>query len=229
MLQRRARPAVRLDLWGPACRSTTGPASLASLPPAAYQRCAPRTVVLESPPLNTKSFYGTSTMYVLDRQAQDEWLARLGEAGVEGDGWTRLYRDPETGERWALYHPQSEQHGGGPRVLRCGDVPDDRAGWAVVLLRDGTEADVVGAALDLSNDPEAWAAVLDRIEAKRIDLRPERVRAFVEHLGVLRPLNRRPVVGKSAEEIAADAAHFRELARRAAVLAVNEPGGSFTD
>lgn len=158
-------------------------------------------------------------MYVLDPQEQDGRLARLEEVGIEDGGWIRLYRDPETGERWALYYPHSEQHGGGPRVLRRGDVPDDRAGWAVALLRDGTEDNVAGAALDLSKEPETWAAVLNRIEAEQTTVRPERVRAFVERLGVLQPLNRRPVLGKSAEEIAADAAHFLDLARRAAVLA----------
>ena len=157
-------------------------------------------------------------MYVLDPQEQDERLARLVETGAEDGGWTRLYRDPETDERWALCYPQPERHGGGPRVLRCGDVPDDRAGWAVDLLRDGTEADVAGAALELSNEPEAWDAVIGRIEEERTALRPERVRAFVERLGVLRPVNRRPVLGKSAEEVTADAAHFQDLSRRASVL-----------
>ena len=157
-------------------------------------------------------------MYVLDRQQQDERLARLAEVGAE-EGWTRLYRDPKTGERRALYYPRSEQQGGGPRVLRRGNVPDDRAGWAVALLRGGTEDDVYGAALDLSNEPEAWGAVLNQIEAERATLELQRVRVFVELIGVLQPMNRRPVIGKSAGEINADAAHFRELAHRAAVLA----------
>ena len=200
------------------CRTPT-PGSTALPPSSAASTLPSFTTALPGAGEHEPVLRHLPTVYVLDRQQQDERLARLSEAGTEGDGWTRLYRDSETGERWVLYYPRSEQHGGGLRVLRRGDVPEDRAGWAVALLRDGTEADVVGSALDLSNEPEAWAAVLDRIEAERASLRLERVRAFVERLGVLQPMNRRPVIGKSAEEIAADAAHFQELTRRAAVLA----------
>ena len=106
-------------------------------------------------------------VYVLDRKEQEDKLARLAEAEVKDDGWTRYFADPETDERWTLYHPRSEEHGGGPRFLRRGDIPNDVAGWAVALLRNGTEADVVGAGTDLSAEPEMWSALLDRIEAER--------------------------------------------------------------
>ena len=60
--------------------------------------------------------------------------------------------------------------------------------------------------------------MLDRIEADQAGFQPERIRAFVESVGVLQPMSRRLIIGKSAEEVVADAKHFHGLARRAAVL-----------
>ena len=83
----------------------------------------------------------------------------------------------------------------------------------------GSEADVIGAGTDLSAEPETWSALLDLIEAERDALQPDRVRTLLNELGVLHPINHRPIIGKAGAEIEADAAHFQELSRRASVLA----------
>ncbi len=73
------------------------------------------------------------------------------------------------------------------------------------LLRDGSEADAIGAGTDLSEKPETWLALLDQLEAEQGSLPPDRVRLFITRLSVLNPMNRRPVLGKSMAEIDADA------------------------
>ena len=155
-------------------------------------------------------------MYILDQHEQDQKLSDL--VPVRDEDWTRHFVEPETGEPWMLYYPHSEQHGGGPRFLRRGVIPADVTAWVVRLLRDGSAADAMGAGTDLSSEPEVWAAMLDRLETERESLPLDRLRAFIRQLGVLRPMNLRPFLGKADEEVTADAAHFRDLARRAAVL-----------
>ena len=210
----------------PPCLSSVVRLTLARSPTPGSAALPASTVAPTLPPLQVAPLGAAEAnhvlrppnVYVLDRKEQEDKLARLAEVEVKDDGWTRYFADPETDERWTLYHPRSEKHGGGPRFLRRGDIPNDVAGWAVALLRNGTEADVVGAGTDLSAEPEVWAAVLDRIEAEREALRSNLVREFLNHLGVLQPVNRRPIVGKPGAEVASDAAHFQELADRAAAL-----------
>jgi hypothetical protein len=47
----------------------------------------------------------------------DDWLAtKLDE--VRTRDWRILYQHRDTGQYWELSYPQSEMHGGGPRLLR---------------------------------------------------------------------------------------------------------------
>ena len=152
------------------------------------------------------------------KYARGRFKDRLETVEVRPTEWVRIYRDTETGDLWTGYHPLGELQGGGPELLRCGDVPDDRGAWVVRVLRAGSDADVYGAAMDLLRDFEAWDDVLTCIEADRRNLIDRRVRAFVERLGILMPMNRRAVVGVDPDVIENDAEHFRDLARRAKAL-----------
>ena len=44
--------------------------------------------------------------------------SHLEEVGHDATGWDTLYRDPTDGRYWELIYPQSNQHGGGPPLLR---------------------------------------------------------------------------------------------------------------
>jgi hypothetical protein len=37
--------------------------------------------------------------------------------GQRDEGWTTLFRDPESGTLWERTYPQNQMHGGGPPAL----------------------------------------------------------------------------------------------------------------
>lgn len=47
-----------------------------------------------------------------------EYAKRLRKVRVDSSTWTIEYVDEETGKRWLLDYPRSEQHGGGSPRLR---------------------------------------------------------------------------------------------------------------
>jgi len=44
----------------------------------------------------------------------DEVLTYL---STDSSGWEKLFKDPADGRLWELTHPNSDWHGGGPKVL----------------------------------------------------------------------------------------------------------------
>jgi hypothetical protein len=157
-------------------------------------------------------------MYVLDRERQNQVLAGLVLQEEGNTGWTQYFADPATGETWKLYYPQSQMHGGGPRVLRKECLPMDPGKLLVRCVVDGNRDDVLGAAYDLSSEPETWDEVIALLERERTAAPVEHVELFLRNLGVLGTVNVRPVVGKSVSEIERDASHFASLSERAAKL-----------
>ena len=162
--------------------------------------------------------HDSSSVYILNEHEQEQKIRDLALVRDEGESWERHFVEAQTGESWTLYWPRSEQHGGGPRFLRRGKIPADVAGWVAALLRSGREEDAIGAGTDLSSTPDSWPLLLERLEAERETLPQGRVRAFLVSLGILQPMNRGTILGKSPEEITADVTHFRQLANRAAML-----------
>jgi hypothetical protein len=53
-------------------------------------------------------------------------LSKLLPCGSTEDGWTRFYRDAETGVFWELTYPQSGLHGGGPPRLESHSLDELR-------------------------------------------------------------------------------------------------------
>jgi hypothetical protein len=51
--------------------------------------------------------------------------SHLKKLAASADGWEVLYVDPNDGRHWELTYPQSNQQGGGPRVLTV--LPDEVA------------------------------------------------------------------------------------------------------
>jgi hypothetical protein len=43
----------------------------------------------------------------------------LREIGTADGGWSKLFRDPDSGEYWELTYPEGAQHGGGSPELRA--------------------------------------------------------------------------------------------------------------
>ncbi len=157
-------------------------------------------------------------MYILNEEEQEALLRDMSLVDTSDEGWTKTYLHAETGDTWTLYYPYAAMHGGGPRYLRRGPIPDRMDEWVWACLISGQEDNVVGAATDLVSQPEKWDVVLDTLEAKQNNVTSDLIRLFIEKLGILNPINRYPVVGKRFEEVAADGAHFRALARRSAAL-----------
>jgi hypothetical protein len=55
-----------------------------------------------------------------DSETINDWLAtKLEKITTEKSGWVTLYRNRESGEFWEMSYPNSEMHGGGPRLLTC--------------------------------------------------------------------------------------------------------------
>ncbi len=156
-----------------------------------------------------------SLVYIIDPAKQAAFLSDLELVETLDGGWTKRYVD-RSGTLWQLYYPQSSAHGGGTRVLRTVETSATVAGWVTACLQSPDEDDALGVALDLESNPESWSEAIAALEAGRFG--EARVRTFVEHLGVLAGINRRPVLGKRPDEVVADARAFAQLAERARAL-----------
>jgi hypothetical protein len=55
---------------------------------------------------------------LLNAEAKTYADAHLEQVGLRDDGWTVVYRCPDTGREWIEEYPRSEEHGGGPMRLR---------------------------------------------------------------------------------------------------------------
>jgi hypothetical protein len=106
-------------------------------------------------------------VYVLDEQEQERLLPELDLVAVEDEGWTKRLLNPSTGEQWTLYYPSSGEHGGGLRFLRLEPAPNDPVEWALRCVGSTHVDDAIGAAFDLSKQPEAWEAIITRFEEER--------------------------------------------------------------
>ena len=53
--------------------------------------------------------------------ARIHWFisTHLKHLGTADGGWSKLYRDPDSGVYWELTHPDGAQHGGGAPELRA--------------------------------------------------------------------------------------------------------------
>ena len=58
------------------------------------------------------------TAKVLQGAEALEYAKRLRKVGVDTERWEIEYIDDDTGDRWLLDYPESEQHGGGSPRLR---------------------------------------------------------------------------------------------------------------
>ena len=60
--------------------------------------------------------------------------------------------------------------------------------------------------------------IVSVLERERANLSDEQIEVFVKFLGILNPINRRPILGKSVSDIERDAGYFKGLTARAAKL-----------
>jgi hypothetical protein len=164
--------------------------------------------------------------FVFDPQAIAVMEARCEFVRDLEDGWTREYREPNTGALWHAQPLHAEQHGGGLPYWARLPLPDTPALLALALHAPALDDRLVAAHL-LSGEPETWAALVEGWEPQRPESESTNwMAAAVRATGMLAAINWRSTLGKAPAEIDRDYAHFRELARRAAALVAQAEVGA---
>jgi len=157
-------------------------------------------------------------MYILGKEKQQAVLKSLELISETEEGWTHQYRDTLSGQEWIFFHVHPEYHGGGIPVLRQDPPPAEINSWLELCFGTGSEDDVVGLGLELSNQHESWLLVIEWLESKYSRYSKESITSFIYQLGVRHPTNRRDPLGKSPDEVEEDYQHFVDLAERANCL-----------
>ncbi len=157
-------------------------------------------------------------MYVLKETDQQNLLQQFVLTGTLDGAWTWVYRDPTDNAEWILFLHHSERQGGGRPVLRTNPVPEQLPIWMMLCFSSGNEDDIRGLAWELSNDFECWPKILDWLEADSAIYSKSQIGLFVKNFEVLNVWNRRPINGKSPQEIDEDYHFFLTLAQRAGKL-----------
>ncbi len=154
-------------------------------------------------------------MYILDSHRLRNVRRNLERVDARDGGWTEIYRDSSSGQRWVLLHHHGEVQGGGIPFLRMDPPPAELSDWMSACFGTGLEDDAKGLAWELSTQCEQWPAALAWLEAHAYEVNARLVRLFLEQLEILHVRNRRPLLGKSRAEVEGDYAHFVALAQRA--------------
>jgi hypothetical protein len=138
------------------------------------------------------------------------------EAILDG-GWSRVFANPASGERWLETYMQSERHGGGYQVLVRLPRPE-RSDWLELIAHSSHPAEIWVAAMALGEDPESYEALLSVLvdAARRAEW--QRVGIAATWSGITSPMNRRPILGKAVAEITSNAEHFERIAAAASKL-----------
>ena len=154
-------------------------------------------------------------MYNLKSVDQQKLLQHLVPTHTLDGGWTQIFTDPANDSEWILFRHHSERQGGGDPVLRKNPVPEKISDWMMLCFSSGNEDDVLGLAWELSERFEHWQIVLDWLEENSAAFSKSQIRLFLNNLEVLHVWNRRPIIGKSAQEIDEDYHSYLNLAQRA--------------
>ena len=152
-------------------------------------------------------------MYILDASEQAELIRGLVLIETLDEGWSRIYRNPVTGEKW-LQTFVSSGHGGAT-ILRNDPSPTTITEWLEMNFSSNRQDDVVGLALELSEKYETWADVVEYLEANQARLDADKIAIFLERMNVLNPSNRRSSLNKHYTEVEKDYQYFRDLSERA--------------
>ena len=137
--------------------------------------------------------------------------------------WTETYIDNDTGNEWLYYRVDTCLQGGGYPILARQPLPDTQQ-----LIR---------LSLFSQNDDEVFATcrtLVDNEQTKKIDFRADLINALeniadsqrqkkvIALTGLDNALNRRETLGKTFEQIIADAEYFKSIADRADKLKLNK-------
>jgi len=154
-------------------------------------------------------------MYILDHADQESLVESLILVAKADGGWMERYRDPDSGQEWISFQVHGYRQGGGTRILRHEPPPATIEKWMEICFRSDSDDDAYGLAMELSERDDKWPEVVGWLEINRPNLRLPTLKGFIERLGVLHPIDRREVLGKTGEEVAADSERFVDLATRA--------------
>lgn len=157
-------------------------------------------------------------MYILNQKAQQELKENLDLLETRDDGWTHIYIDPVSKQRWIEYYPYSSYHGGGPRYLRHEEFPDDIYPLIDSCLTSKNSDDAIGLGTDLSEEIDHWESIIDYLEHKKNIYKLNQLRLFIESLGVLHVINRDSTKGKQFSEIEKDYNKWLQLSERVKFL-----------
>jgi hypothetical protein len=154
-------------------------------------------------------------MYILKQVEQKVLLKRLILTDTLDGGWTRIFIDPISNVGWFLFFHHPEMQGGGLPVLRENPPPKQLSDWLRVCFLSSNDDDIRGLAWELSSEYEQWPDILDWLVANFATISAMQTKLFIENLEILHTRNRRPIVGKTVEEIDKDYRFFMSLAQRA--------------
>ncbi|WP_187260923.1 hypothetical protein [Pontibacter beigongshangensis] len=155
------------------------------------------------------------------------FLKKLELVETSEGGWASIYRDAATGRFWMKYYAVAGAQGGAYLLLI--KLPPPATDELISIAMHSVQPDeAVAAVVRLLNEEEVEHKefrdmLLQKLEQELQEKLPsknerERLLQIIALTKLTDLLNLRPVVGKSREEVQEDAAYFRQVAARAAVL-----------
>ena len=161
--------------------------------------------------------------FVMESSALNLLQKSLTHIGTSPDGWTQLYVDTATAQRWEERRLYPEQHGGG--VPYFVSLPEPTPAELVDLALKSAQSDesLVAATL-LADQPEQWDSFLTELERRSGAPKAlHQIRSLIDASGIALGANRASTTGKSLEEIQGDHDRYLAFARRANQLLACPP------
>lgn len=133
--------------------------------------------------------------------------------------WSKVYLENNSNEKWLLFHPQPEIHGGGIKLL--GKLPFPKTEILIdIALNSVYNDETIAACLVLLDNEELSDFRLALIEGLEKISNGERQKLVIEYTELLSRFNRREIIGKSYIQVMEDARYFELIGRRAYVLSL---------
>src|SRR5690606_31717366 len=153
---------------------------------------------------------------ISDLKLIDTLITQFELVHTDNDKWTKTYLDKAKNDNWLSYYVDGAQHGGGQKILGRLPLPSTEK-LIDIAIHSESEDEVFAACRTMTDNEELRKqdfrlALIDNLETI---LDKDRQGKIIELTGLTSSLNRRDVLGKTSEQIEADAYYYKQISDRA--------------
>lgn len=157
-------------------------------------------------------------MYIIDNKRQIERINSMVPLRKNLETFEVYYHDPSTGEMWKSFFPKGYEEHKGPKLLRPEPLPKSLELQLEICLNSSDDSDAIGLGIECSVKPEQWETILNLLDKNRSNYLRSHLNTFINHLGILDPLNALNDIGTTPGEAGLNPEKLKQLKKQARMI-----------